>query len=399
MTYSSKSTRAGRRSVAARAAILAVCGALAGAGSAAAQGTVTGTVTAAETGAAVAGAQVSIPSLSLGAITGPTGSYTIGDVPTGSHEVVVVLIGFQTERRQVTVAEGGAAQASFSLTTVAVELEGLVAVGSRARPRTVTESPVPVDVIPTREIVRQGDTDFANLLRNVVPSFNVNTQPISDAATFARPANLRGLAPDHTLVLVNGKRRHRTAVITWYGNGLADGSQGPDLALIPGAALEQAEVLRDGAAAQYGSDAIAGVMNFVLRNDRSGGFDRAQDRRPPPGRHEQPGGPGRPSRRRRHVHAHRQLRASPGRDRLPEPDRRVRQRAADGSQRAAQRRGRAHQLRQQQRAGPGPDLGIARSVRRAQAVGQHRLRLRRPEPVLRSRQLREQDGRGRVLLP
>ncbi|MDE2876176.1 MAG: TonB-dependent receptor, partial [Gemmatimonadota bacterium] len=79
------------------------------------------------------------------------------------------------------------------------------------------------------------------------------------------------LAPDHTLVLVNGKRRHRTAVITWYGNGLADGSQGPDIAVIPGLALEQAEVLRDGASAQYGSDAIAGVMNFVLRNDRSGG--------------------------------------------------------------------------------------------------------------------------------
>ena len=126
-------------------------------------------------------------------------------------------------------------------------------------------------MIPTREIVQQGDTDFANLLRNVVPSFNVNIQPISDAATFARPANLRGLAPDHTLVLINGKRRHRTAVITWYGNGLADGSQGPDIALIPGMALEQAEVLRDGASAQYGSDAIAGVMNFVLKNDRSGG--------------------------------------------------------------------------------------------------------------------------------
>ena len=146
-----------------------------------------------------------------------------------------------------------------------------VTVGSRAQPRTVTESPVPVDVIPTREIVQQGDTDLANLLRNVVPSFNVNIQPISDAATFARPANLRGLAPDHTLVLVNGKRRHRTAAIAWYGNGLSDGSQGPDIALIPGMALEQAEVLRDGASAQYGSDAIAGVMNFVLKDDRSGG--------------------------------------------------------------------------------------------------------------------------------
>ncbi len=223
------------------------------------------------TGSPVAGAQVSLPDLSLGANTGSGGTFEIGDIPTGTHAVQVVLIGYQTERRQVTITEGQVTQLDVALTQVALELEGLVAVGSRAQPRTVTESPVPVDVIPTREIVQQGDTDFANLLRNVVPSFNVNIQPISDAATFARPANLRGLAPDHTLVLINGKRRHRTAVITWYGNGLADGSQGPDIALIPGMALEQAEVLRDGASAQYGSDAIAGVMNFVLKNDRSGG--------------------------------------------------------------------------------------------------------------------------------
>jgi len=235
------------------------------------QGTLRGNVTAAATGAALGGAQVSLPDLSLGANSGPGGSYEITDIPAGTHEVMVVLLGYGTQRSQVTIAAGQTAELDFALSEVALELEGLVAVGSRARPRTVTESPVPVDVIPTTDIVQQGDTDFANLLRNVVPSFNVNIQPISDAATFARPANLRGLAPDHTLVLINGKRRHRTAVITWYGNGLADGSQGPDIALIPGLALEQAEVLRDGASAQYGSDAIAGVMNFVLKNDRSGG--------------------------------------------------------------------------------------------------------------------------------
>ena len=252
-------------------AILTALLALGQAGAVAAQGTLRGTVTMAGTGSPVAGAQVSLPDLSLGANTGSGGTFEIGDIPTGTHAVQVVLIGYQTERRQVTITEGQVTQLDVALTQVALELEGLVAVGSRAQPRTVTESPVPVDVIPTREIVQQGDTDFANLLRNVVPSFNVNIQPISDAATFARPANLRGLAPDHTLVLINGKRRHRTAVITWYGNGLADGSQGPDIALIPGMALEQAEVLRDGASAQYGSDAIAGVMNFVLKNDRSGG--------------------------------------------------------------------------------------------------------------------------------
>jgi iron complex outermembrane receptor protein len=236
-----------------------------------ATGTLEGTVTVEGTGAALAGAQVSLPALSLGANSRPDGGYTVTGIPAGTHDVEIVRIGYQTFRAQVTITDGGTTRLDAALTTAALELEGLVAVGSRAQPRTVTESPVPVDVIPTTDIVQQGDTDFANLLRNVVPSFNVNIQPISDAATFARPANLRGLAPDHTLVLINGKRRHRTAVITWYGNGLADGSQGPDIALIPGLALEQAEVLRDGASAQYGSDAIAGVMNFVLRNDRSGG--------------------------------------------------------------------------------------------------------------------------------
>ena len=236
-----------------------------------ATGTLEGTVTVQGTGAALAGAQVSLPDLNLGANSRADGGYTVTGIPAGTHDVAIVLIGYQTFRAQVTITGGGTARLDAALTTAALELEGLVAVGSRARPRTVTESPVPVDVIPTTDIVQQGDTDFANLLRNVVPSFNVNIQPISDAATFARPANLRGLAPDHTLVLINGKRRHRTAVITWYGNGLADGSQGPDIALIPGLALEQAEVLRDGASAQYGSDAIAGVMNFVLKNDRSGG--------------------------------------------------------------------------------------------------------------------------------
>ncbi|MYA42674.1 MAG: TonB-dependent receptor [Gemmatimonadetes bacterium] len=139
------------------------------------------------------------------------------------------------------------------------------------RARIATSSPVPVDVIPPAEFVQQGATDLADALRNLNPSFNVNTQPISGAATFARPANLRGLPPHHALVLVNGKRRHRTAAIAWHGNGLADGAQGPDLALIPGLALRQAEILRDGAAPRYGSDAIAGVMNFELKNDRSGG--------------------------------------------------------------------------------------------------------------------------------
>jgi iron complex outermembrane receptor protein len=153
-------------------------------------------------------------------------------------------------------------------------LEELVVTGIRGGARSVTDSTVPIDVLSAKEFANQGDTDLSNLLRNVVPSYNVNTQPISDAATIVRPANLRGLAPDHTLVLVNGKRRHRAAVIYWLGNGVADGAQGPDISAIPSSALKQVEVLRDGASAQYGSDAIAGVMNFILNDaDHGANFE------------------------------------------------------------------------------------------------------------------------------
>ena len=149
-------------------------------------------------------------------------------------------------------------------------IEEIVTTGTRAKARSVEDSPAPVDVLSGEYFRNQGDTDLQNLVRNIVPSYNVNVQPISDAATVVRPANLRGLAPDHTLVLINGKRRHRAAVIYWLGNGVANGAQGPDISMIPSIALKQVEVLRDGAAAQYGSDAIAGVMNFILKDDAEG---------------------------------------------------------------------------------------------------------------------------------
>ena len=150
-------------------------------------------------------------------------------------------------------------------------IEELTVVGSRRRDRSAADSPVPVDVIGSDDLRNLGDADMDSLLAALVPSYNVDTQPISDAATVIRPASLRGLPSDATLVLVNGKRRHRGSVITWLGGGTSDGSHGPDVAAIPAIALERVEVLRDGAAAQYGSDAIAGVINFVLREDNSGG--------------------------------------------------------------------------------------------------------------------------------
>ncbi|OVE73619.1 TonB-dependent receptor [bacterium B13(2017)] len=148
-----------------------------------------------------------------------------------------------------------------------------VKVGTRSASHSVNESPVPIDVIQGEEFINQGNTDMLNQLKVLVPSYNVFDHPISDAATIVRPANLRGLPPDSILVLVNGKRRHRSAVITFIpSGGLSNGSQGPDLNVIPSIALDRLEILRDGASAQYGSDAIAGVFNFILKNANSGSY-------------------------------------------------------------------------------------------------------------------------------
>ena len=116
--------------------------------------------------------------------------------------------------------------------------------GQLPRPRTATQSAVPIDAITARDFIEQGDTDLSDLLRTVIPSFNVNPQAVGDAARIVRPASLRGLAPDHTLVLVNGKRRHRASIIMWIGGGFADGAQGPDISTIPAIARLSSAAMR-----------------------------------------------------------------------------------------------------------------------------------------------------------
>ena len=146
-------------------------------------------------------------------------------------------------------------------------VEKIAVVGARGAPRSVTSSPVPVDVLSAEDIEAVAFTDMNNVLMTLVPSYSVGRQPISDGGTFIRPATLRGMPTDKTLVLVNSKRRHRAALVSIGGSG----TQGPDIATIPTAAIGSVEVLRDGAAAQYGSDAIAGVINFQLKENTEGG--------------------------------------------------------------------------------------------------------------------------------
>lgn len=143
------------------------------------------------------------------------------------------------------------------------QLDAVVVTGVRGRERTMLNSPSPIDVFSTADIQAVSYTDTADILQTLIPSFNIGREPSSDGATFIRPMELRGLPAHHTLVLVNGKRRHRSALLGDRDAGV----HGPDVATIPSIAIQSIEVLRDGASALYGSDAIAGVINFQLKSD------------------------------------------------------------------------------------------------------------------------------------
>jgi iron complex outermembrane receptor protein len=186
----------------------------------------------------------------------------------GSLTIAAVLLsaGYAGAQDRPAAANAPAAERGQSV-------DELVVVGTRRAGRTVTDSPVPVDVLSSQDIETIATGDMNNLMRSLVPSFNVARFAgiNADGSGFIRPPTLRGLAPDQTLVLINGKRRHRSALVNFSGGGvLAAGSQAVDLAQIPTIALERIEVLRDGASAQYGSDAIAGVINHTLRREAEG---------------------------------------------------------------------------------------------------------------------------------
>ena len=179
----------------------------------------------------------------------------------------VRLVGFVPGELAVTVGPGEVAKGDVTLSRSAVQLAPIdVVVGSRARHTAAEELAVPVDVFPAEQLQQQGSTETSIILQSVSPSINFPRQSVTDAGDIVRPFTLRGLSPDHTLVLLNGWRRHQTALVNNFTYGMGAGSSGVDLNAIPSSALDRIEVLRDGAAAQYGSDAIAGVVNLVLKD-------------------------------------------------------------------------------------------------------------------------------------
>ena len=167
----------------------------------------------------------------------------------------------------ITVPAVATAQAEFDEIAA---FEEIFIVGSRTLGRTADDLPVPVDLIDEEILRDTGQLELGRMLQQTVPSFNFSSSTISDGTDALRPATLRGLGPDQTLVLINGKRRHQAALIH-INTSVGRGTAGTDLNAIPAAAIQRIEVLRDGAAAQYGSDAIAGIINIVLKDDDEGG--------------------------------------------------------------------------------------------------------------------------------
>ena len=225
-------------------------------------GTITGMVRDA-TGNPVANASIVVQPGKKGTITDNDGKFLLTLQP-GSYSVSASFTGKSLDLKQAKVNAGETLALDFLLAD-ASDLYTVTVVGSRSLSRTSLETPVPVDVIPVSEVINTiGQVDLNQILNFIAPSFQSARQTIADGTDHVDPAQLRGLGTDQVLVLVNGKRRHQSSLVNVNGT-VNRGSVGTDMSAIPATAVERIEILRDGAAAQYGSDAIAGVINIVLK--------------------------------------------------------------------------------------------------------------------------------------
>ncbi len=220
-------------------------------------------------GSPLPGATVLITSLNLSALTDASGQYSL-EIPASAVRGQTVRItasfqGLQARSSELTLSPGALSR-DFSLI---VSFGEMITVGSRAI-GAAEEKAVPVDVITPEQIKSTASTETSQIIQAVAPSFHFPRSSITDGTDTVRPATLRGLGPDQMLVMINGKRRHSSSLIN-ANNSVGRGTAGTDLNAIPASAIQNIEVLRDGAAAQYGSDAIAGVINLVLKSGDTGG--------------------------------------------------------------------------------------------------------------------------------
>jgi len=230
-----------------------------------ARGVITGRIVAEGDGTPVQGVSVGLTGRPIGALSKNDGTFRF-TAPAGQYQLLSRLIGYTNDIRGITVVAGQTLNLTISLKKAAPSLDAVVIVGSRQQERSVTSSPTPVDVITAEQIRQTGRTEVAQILQMLVPSLNFARSSIAGGVDGQRPFTLRGMNPDQVLVLINGKRRHVGSVVA-VNNSVGRGSSGTDLNAIPASAIERIEVLRDGAAAQYGSDAIAGVVNIILKRN------------------------------------------------------------------------------------------------------------------------------------
>src|SRR5215203_1758523 len=200
-----------------------------------------------------------------GTTTDDNGYYSLPTTP-GKHTLIISFVGYASQKMDVTVTEGGTVVKDVLLASSG-DLGNVTIVGSRSAGRTRTETPVPVDVIPLARVINDiGQVDLNQILTFIAPSFQSSRQTVADGTDHMDPAQLRSLGTDQVLVLINGKRRHQASLVNVNGT-INRGQVNTDLSAIPASAIERVEILRDGASAQYGSDAIAGVINIVLKKN------------------------------------------------------------------------------------------------------------------------------------
>lgn len=226
---------------------------------------VSGTVTDQTDGSPISGVNVVVKGTSLGTSTDASGRFSL-QVPASATTLVVSFIGYVSQEVEIPPSN----TVTVALVPSASELQEIViAVGSRGPQRTITDTPLPVDNLAVKELQTTGQITFDKALQYRVPSFNTVNTPVNDATSLFDPYEIRNLGPSRTLILINGKRKNLTALV-YTQTSPGRGETGADLSAIPIDAIKRIEILRDGASAQYGSDAIAGVMNVILKDRYEG---------------------------------------------------------------------------------------------------------------------------------
>ncbi len=217
----------------------------------------------------VIGATISAGS-SMGTVSDVDGKYSLDLKSAGTYTLTISYIGYDSETREVTLAAGENATLNINLESGATNLEELIVVGTRTAPRSNTTTPLPVDVFRSKDLISTGQATFDKALQYRVPSFNTVQTPVNDATSLLDPYEIRNMGPSRTLILINGKRKNLSALL-YTQTSPGRGETGADISGIPVDAIKRIEILRDGASAQYGSDAIAGVMNIILKDDDEAG--------------------------------------------------------------------------------------------------------------------------------